>query len=110
MKFWKSAEELPGLVALSLAKTIKMFPAVGWIRANKVASEDLLTEVNDLHKKITELQAASAEFRPTIENLAGLEDRVKLYGTYFRSEAALICHSYLGRDLCIYLPLSGGYA
>jgi hypothetical protein len=29
IKFWKSLEELPGLVALSLSKTIKSHPAVG---------------------------------------------------------------------------------
>lgn len=28
VKFWKNAEELPGLVALSLTKTIKMYPAI----------------------------------------------------------------------------------
>jgi hypothetical protein len=39
VKFWSKAEELPGLVALSLSKTIKMFPAVGWVRANIVGNE-----------------------------------------------------------------------
>lgn len=34
VKFWKSAEELPGLVALNLSKAIKSFPAVGWVRAS----------------------------------------------------------------------------
>ena len=42
IKYWKSVDELPGLVTTSLARTIKTFPAVGWIRADKVASEDLL--------------------------------------------------------------------
>ena len=31
VRFWKSAEELPGLVALSLSKTIKAYPARGWV-------------------------------------------------------------------------------
>jgi chaperonin GroEL len=38
VKFWKNATELPGLVALSLTAAIKQYPAVGWVRANKVAS------------------------------------------------------------------------
>ena len=84
VKFWKSAEELPGLVALSLANTIKMFPAVGWIRANKPASEDLLTEIIDLRKQNNQLHAAVVELtsQPTIENLAGLRDEMVLHGTY----------------------------
>ena len=53
VRFWKTAEELPGLVALSLSKTIKMFPAVGWIRASTAAREDVLAEVNELRKRNT---------------------------------------------------------
>jgi hypothetical protein len=82
VKFWKSAEDLPGLVALSLANTIKMFPAVGWIRANKAASEDVLTEINDLRKQNAQLLAAAGDLKPTIENLAGLQDEIQLYGIY----------------------------
>ena len=35
VKFWSDARELPGLVALSLPKTIKTYPAVGWVRGNE---------------------------------------------------------------------------
>lgn len=31
IKFWRNIEDLPGLVALSLTKTIKAYPAVGWV-------------------------------------------------------------------------------
>jgi hypothetical protein len=82
VKFWKSADQLPGLVTASLAHAMKMFPAIGWIRANKAASEELLTEINDLRKQNAQLQAAVGEFRPIIENLARLEDKIELYGTY----------------------------
>jgi uncharacterized protein DUF4062 len=87
VKPWKSADELPGLVALSLANTIKMFPAVGWVRANKAASEDLLTEINELRKTNDQLQATVTELtpRPKIENLAALEDKMELRGKYFRT-------------------------
>ena len=42
VKFWTKAEELPGLVALSLSKTIKVYPAIGWVRADNVANDELL--------------------------------------------------------------------
>lgn len=40
VKFWENPEDLSGLVAVSLSKTIKLHPAIGWVRANKVATPD----------------------------------------------------------------------
>lgn len=50
VKFWSTAKELPGIVALSLSKCIKAYPAIGWVRADKIASLELLEEVNELRK------------------------------------------------------------
>ncbi|PLX60243.1 DUF4062 domain-containing protein [Sedimenticola selenatireducens] len=86
VKFWKSAEELPGLVSLSLSKTIKMFPAVGWIRADRVASEEILEEINDLRKQNTKLSIAiselSAEPQQEVSNLAGMDELFEVHGRY----------------------------
>ncbi|SRR6266478_1794649 len=82
VKFWNSVDDLYNHVTVSLVHTMNKFPAVGWIRANKAASEDLLTEINDLRKQNTHLLAAAGNFKPTIENLAGLEDKMELHGTY----------------------------
>jgi hypothetical protein len=83
VKYWKSAEELPGLVSLSLNKTIKMFPAVGWIRANTGGGEELLSEMNELRKQAANMRAeiSALNSQPTIENLAGLDDEMILSGT-----------------------------
>lgn len=83
VKPWKSADELPGLVTISLVHAMKMYPAVGWVRANKAASEDLLAEINDLRKQNAEFQKATGELRPRIENLAELGDKIKLHGRYW---------------------------
>lgn len=56
VKMWKKPEELPGMVALSLTKTIKTFPAIGWVRANTVSNESLLKDLNDSSKEITDLK------------------------------------------------------
>lgn len=80
---WSSAKDLPGLVALSLNKTIKAYPAVGWVRADKVSSEATLHELNELRKrneelleKIIELENRANYILP--ENLASLDESHEL--------------------------------
>lgn len=70
VKFWNNANELPGLVALGMLATIKAFPAQGWIRGDRVASEDLLAENIQLRKKVDELEAAAKPRRS--EGLTGI--------------------------------------
>lgn len=77
VRFWKDANELPGLVALGMQATIRYFPARGWIRGDRVASEDLLAENNQLRKRVDELTAAAGPVRhdpiPGLD-LAGLDE------------------------------------
>ena len=84
VRFWSKAEDLPGLVSLSLTKTIKIFPAIGWVRANTVANEKLLAELNEIRKENTVLRAriAEIELEPTkkIEGLAGLDEKTVVHG------------------------------
>jgi hypothetical protein len=75
VKFWKSAEELPGMVALSLSKTIKTYPAVGWVRASSVASQDMLIEINDLRKENNELRGKLANLQASeVEEMDDIAD------------------------------------
>lgn len=86
VKFWKSAEELPGLVALSLTKTIKMYPAVGWVSASNVANENILSEINELRKENTELQRSLGKLenqqKPAVEGMADIDSLFTVNGTY----------------------------
>lgn len=69
VKFWNDAKELSGLVALSLPKTIKTYPAIGWIRGNEATDNtELLKQLNDLRqennklgKQVEELQKNKGE-------------------------------------------------
>ncbi len=63
VSFWKTLEELSGLVALSLTKTFKMYPAVGWVRANALANNVALSELNDLRKRNMELEQQLSKFQ-----------------------------------------------
>ena len=69
VKFWDDAKELSGLVALSLPKTIKTYPAAGWVRGNESTDNtELLKQLNDLRqenskleKQIQELERSKSE-------------------------------------------------
>jgi hypothetical protein len=84
VKSWSSAEQLPGIVALSVPKTIKTFPAVGWVRGDTASSEELLRELNELRKENDLLRRQVAEYSraqpPDLEGLAGLDDLVEIKG------------------------------
>jgi len=87
VKFWTNATELPGLVALSLSKTIKMFPAIGWVRASAVSNEELLGELNELRKENSDLKFELSNYQQsptyTVEGLAGIDESFIIKGSYF---------------------------
>lgn len=78
VKFWNEGKELPGLVSLSLNKTIRTYPAIGWVRADKVASETAVQEQNKLLREVEALKQALADERAQRVNdrddLASLND------------------------------------
>lgn len=86
VKPWTKAEELPGRVAIALQKTIKTYPAIGWVRASSVASADLLQEVHALGKVNDELKFEIEQLRQEapvdIAELADLDDVFVLNGTH----------------------------
>ena len=64
VKFWSDPKELSGLVATSLPKTIKMYPAVGWIRGNEATDNtELLKQLNELRQENNELEKQIQELR-----------------------------------------------
>lgn len=91
IKYWNNASELPGLVSLSLSKTIKTYPAVGWIRANSVTNPELLQELNEERKKNNELKdqisvlSKSQIKKVSIENLASFSDKFTIHGKIYSS-------------------------
>ncbi len=86
VKCWNRAEDLPGLIAVSLSKAIKMFPATGRVRANVVANQELLSKLNGLRKenKLVKARIAEIEQRPSgkVEGLADLDNKFTIRGRY----------------------------
>lgn len=87
VRFWDNAAQLPGEVSLSLNKTMRLFPAVGWVRGDSAASPELLIEINNLRKRNDELQLQLQESQlsqPLIpkEELADWDSTIEINGTY----------------------------
>lgn len=90
VKFWTSAIELPSLVALNLPKTIKAYPAIGWVRGNTTTSSEVLEELrsvknenDELNQKIQELsQLLESYSSVNIPGLAGLDQVFTFTGHY----------------------------
>lgn len=86
VKFWNRADQLAGLVALSLSKTIKMYPAIGWVRADQGNSTELLIQLNELRQKnetllIENQQLKQQSITDTGDYSSG-EDVIHLKGKY----------------------------
>lgn len=86
VKFWNRADQLAGLLALSLTKTIKMYPAVGWIRADQDDSTNLLQQLNELRQKneslLLENQALRQETNSASTNYSSGDETIHLKGDY----------------------------
>lgn len=90
IKYWNSAEELPGLVSLSLSKTIKTYPATGWIRANTIGNPEIYQELNEVRKENSSLKNKLKAFEKDelkFENLADLKDKFTFSGHYKRGNS-----------------------
>lgn len=72
VKFWTDVKEVSGIVSLSLTKTIKTYPAIGWVRANLVPSKDITQEILKLRNKITELEDNIQHLKTKPEGLENL--------------------------------------
>lgn len=85
VQFWSNADELNGKVAVSLTKTIKTYPAIGWVKGNTPTNEETLQEINELRKELDELRNYKREKESVgceIEDIASLDEKFSLSGTY----------------------------
>lgn len=82
VSYWDEINELSALVATSLPRTIKTYPAVGWVRGDSVPSSELYKELNDLRKE-NELLRDEIQGQGLLKessNIAGLSDNIVVSG------------------------------
>jgi hypothetical protein len=88
IRYWRTGDELPGLVMSSLLITIKTYPAIGWVRATGIPNAEVLSEMNSLRKRVSELENELASARaaipagPNVDDLVSLDEKVTIRGSY----------------------------
>lgn len=63
VKFWSSKDELKSQIILSMLRLKRERPTVGWVRADKVATTEILEDINELRKENDRLNGLVDLFR-----------------------------------------------
>ena len=76
IKYWTSADDLSGKIALSFASFIRTYPAVGWVRGDQTDSPETLRKLTSAQEEISRLksQLNNRAVEPPAES-KGLADR-----------------------------------
>ena len=82
VEFWENKDQLAGMIALGLLNMIRMYPAIGWVRADKTSSVESLEEINTLRKKNHDLENKLKKYslQPSSNSnkLASLDSKISI--------------------------------
>jgi hypothetical protein len=82
VRLWTTREQLESLVTKSLVRAIADYPAIGWVRGDTAASEELLGQINELRIDNERLTKENHSLRlaaePALANLADFEETIPL--------------------------------
>ena len=100
VKFWENISEVKEKAVVALVHAIKVFPAVGWIRASETIGVESLSEINTLLKENAHLKQELADSNrgviTTIPDIAGLDEKMTFHLSYvvsnFRRGISSITH------------------
>lgn len=82
-RFWKSAEDLGGLVSRSLVRSIKTNPTEGWVRARYASDPEAIQKLNaQIAKLESDLSRVRTQAPPGAEHLANGADNFSVDFAY----------------------------
>ncbi len=89
-RFWSSPSDLGAKVSRSVTQLLKQYPAVGWVRADRVSNLTSSDEVLGLRRRVDELEAECDRLRSSADAPAGSlacgSDRYPLVVVYKRKQ------------------------
>ena len=79
---WNNKHDLVSSVIISLNKEKSEHPAIGWVRANQVMSNENLVELSQLRKEVTDLREykRKQESRLQYKDIAGFDEKISIHG------------------------------
>ena len=84
IEYWDNANDLSFKVTHSLISTIKIYPAVGWVRANLQSNIESLQEINTLRKEIENLKIDKTKIEQRlnykVQDIADLDEEIIICG------------------------------
>lgn len=98
IKYWTTPQDLGSIVSRSIIKLIKDFPAVGWVKANKLLDENSTQEIlrlkneNELLKH--QLLEATNKAPEGTEYLSQGDEMYNIRYTYRKSDSPDFTHPY----------------
>jgi hypothetical protein len=84
VSLWTDPAVLSKDAVVAMSRHVNLFPAMGWVRASHLASVETLAEMNELRKKVAELEAklAADQALPFPEDIAQLDESFVVSGTW----------------------------
>ena len=120
VRTWINRQDLQLVVLKSLMHAFSAYPQTGWIRGNAAANDELLEQSNKLLTEnaalIEEVQKYTAAAKPEYDNLADLDDSLKVrYRTRYNLSRHSINYSFTERTIelkwkQIFIPLAASLA
>ena len=108
IKFWSSPEELGSVVSRSLVKLIKTKPRTGWVKADRISTNEANLEILELKQRILELEEQfSLESNKSFEHLSQGDDEfeigytlTKYKGAKFSKEKVIVSWNRIFSKTC----------
>jgi Domain of unknown function (DUF4062) len=86
VRFWRNQDQLTAALMQAITKAIEIYPAVGWIRGDAAASDDVMQQYMQLRSEYDELLASHQSFiaanSAALDGLASLTDGYTIRYTY----------------------------
>lgn len=79
---WSNKQDLVYSVIISLNKVKSECPAVGWVRANQVMSNESLIELSQLRKEVADLREYKRQQQAKLsyKDIAGYDEKIHIHG------------------------------
>lgn len=95
---WNKKEDISANIPMAMVEAIQRRPAVGWVRADRVASAEILQEINELRKTNAKIQKklinSETKRNSDFAEIAALDEEFSISGHYVTNSLPLKRHKF----------------